>query len=83
MGLNYSLLELHELKQIILVIEERWLRRRQDASFKFVLPQLIHTVKWKYNCILFKQVKKKINSSIVVECKNLFGCAHVPRLSWL
>ena len=57
MGLNCSLLELHELKQIILVIEERWLRKRQDASFKFVLPQLIHTVKWKYN-ILFKQVKK-------------------------
>ena len=39
------------------IIEERWLRKRQDASFKFVLPQLIHTVKWKYN-ILFKQVKK-------------------------
>ena len=82
MGLNYSLLELHELKQIILVIEERWLRKRQDGSFKFVLPQLIHTVKWKYNYILLKQVKK-MNSSIVVECKNLLRCAHVPRLSWL
>ena len=45
MGLNYNLLALHEQKQIIFDIEELWLRRRQNMSFKFVLPQLIHTTK--------------------------------------
>ena len=59
MGLNYSLLELHKHKLIIFDIEELWLRRRQDMSFKFVLPQLIHTVKWSFGCIIFSQLKKE------------------------
>ena len=45
MGLNYNLLALHEQKEIIFDIEKLWSRRRQDMSFKFVLPQLIHTTK--------------------------------------
>ena len=45
MGLNYNQLALHEQKEIIFDIEKLWSRRRQDMSFKFVLPQLIHTTK--------------------------------------
>ena len=37
MGLNYSLLQLDEHKQIIFDIKELWLRRRQDMSFNFVV----------------------------------------------
>ena len=58
MGLNYSFLELCEHKQIIFDTEELWLRKRQDMSFKFVLPQFIHTVKWKFNYIVFGHIKK-------------------------
>ena len=59
MTLNYSLLELCDRKQIIFDIEELWLRTRQDMNFKFVLPQLIHTFKWKFDYIIFRHIKKK------------------------
>ena len=58
MGLNYSLLALHKQKQIIFYIEEVWLRRRQDKSFKFMLPQLIHTTKWRFEYIIFRKIPK-------------------------
>ena len=45
MGLNHSLLTLHEYEQIISDIEELWLMKRHDMKFKFILPQLIHTFK--------------------------------------
>ena len=35
------------------------LRKKQDMSFKFVLPQLIHTVKWKFDYILFRKARKE------------------------
>ena len=45
MGFNYSLLTLHEHEQIISDIEELWLMKIHDMKFKFILPQLIYTVK--------------------------------------
>ena len=59
MVLNYSLLELHEHKQIIFDIEKLCLRKTQDMSFKFLLPQLIQTVKWRFDYIISRQVKKE------------------------
>ena len=55
MGLNYSLLTLHGYEQIISDIEELWLIKRHNGKFKFTLPQLIHTVKWKFDYIIFKK----------------------------
>ena len=45
MGFNYSLLTLSEHEQIISDIEELWLMKIHDMKFKFILPQLIYTVK--------------------------------------
>ena len=36
-------------------IKEIWLEKKQDTNFKFVLPQLIHTTKWKFNYIIFRK----------------------------
>ena len=58
MGLNYSLLELEEHKNFFFDIEECCLSRRQDMSFEFVLPQLIHTAKWTFDYIILRHVKK-------------------------
>ena len=55
MGFNYSLLTLHEYEQIISDIEELWLIKRYDRKFKFILPQLIDTVKWKFDYIIFSK----------------------------
>ena len=45
MGLNYSLLTLHEYEQIISDSQELWLMKRHDMKFKLTLLQVIHTVK--------------------------------------
>ena len=55
MGLNCSLLTLREHKQIISDIEEIWLLKRQDMKFKFVMPQLTNTTKWKFDYIIFRK----------------------------
>ena len=55
MGLNRSRLTLCEYDQIICDIEERWLMKRLDTKFKFILPQLIHSVKWKFDYIIFRK----------------------------
>ena len=54
MGLNCSILTLHEHDQITSDIEEIWLLKRQDRKFKFVMPQLIHTTKWKFDFTIFR-----------------------------
>ena len=78
-SLNYNLLELCEHNQTIHDIEELWLRR---MNFRFVLPQLIHTVKG--SLIILRSVKKINNSNhIIAECKPLSGCAHVPKRAQL
>ena len=53
-GLNYSLLTLHIYEQIISDIDELWLMKRH-MKFKFILLQLIHTVKWKFDYIIFRK----------------------------
>ena len=58
MGLSCSLLELCEHNHVIHDIEELWLRRTQDMNFRFVLPQLIHTVKWRFDYLILRPVKK-------------------------
>ena len=42
---------------------------------------MIHTVEWKFDYIIFKQGKKRMNSSsrTVAEFKSLSGCACVPK----
>ena len=52
MGLNFNLLTLHNHDQIISNIEKIWLKR-QDMNFEFVVPQLIHITKWKFDYIIF------------------------------
>ena len=55
MGLNCSLVTLFEYDQIISDIEELWLIKRQDTNFKFILLQLLHTAKWKFDNIIFRK----------------------------
>ena len=55
MGLNYSLLTLHEYEQLISDINKVCLMKRHDIKFKFLLPQLIHTVKLKFDYIIFRK----------------------------
>ena len=55
MGLNCSLLTLCEYNQVIYDIEELWLMKIQDTKFKFTLPWLIHTTKWKFDYIIFRK----------------------------
>ena len=45
---------------------------------------MIHTVEWKFDYIIFKQGKKRMNSSsrTVVEFKSLSGCACVPKRAY-
>ena len=61
MGLNNSLLTLYEYEQIISDVEKHWLMKRHGMKFKFILPQLIHTVKWKFDYIIF--IKNTENGS--------------------
>ena len=62
MGLNYSLLKLHEYEQMISDIEKLWLMKRHYMKFKFILPQLIHTAKWKFDYIIFRKNTENGNS---------------------
>ena len=62
MGLNYSLLTLHEYEQIISDTEELWLMKKHDMKFKFILPQLIHTVKWEFDYIIFRKNNENGNN---------------------
>ena len=55
MELNCSLLTLREHEQIISDIEEIWLLKREDTKFKFVMPRIIHTTKWKFDYIIFRR----------------------------
>ena len=52
-------------------------------NFRFVLLQLIHIVKG--SLIILRSVKKITTNSnhIIVECKPLSGCAHVPKRAQL
>ena len=61
MGLNYSLLTLHEYEQIISDIEELWHVKRHHIMLKFILPQLIHTFKWKFDYIFRKTTENGNN----------------------
>ena len=78
MGLNYSLLTLREYEQIISDIEELWIMKRHDMKFKFILPQLIHTAKWKFDYIIFRNILKMAT----VECKTCHSNAHIPRRAY-
>ena len=62
MGLNYSLLMLHEYEQIISDIEELWLIKTHNMKFKFMLPHLIHIVKWKFEYIIFSKITENGNN---------------------
>ena len=53
MGLNCSILVLHEHNQITSDIRKIWLLKRKDTTFKLVMSQLIHTTKWKFDYIIF------------------------------
>ena len=78
MGLNYSLLTLREYEQIIPDIEELWIMKRHDMKFKFILPQLIHTAKWIFDYIIFRNILKMAT----VECKTYHSNAHIPRRAY-
>ena len=56
MGRNCSILTLREHDQIISDIEEIWLLKRQDTKFKFIIPQLIHSTKQKFDYIIFRKI---------------------------
>ena len=43
------------MKKIISDIEEIWLLKRQATKFKFVVLQLIHVNKWKFDYIIFRR----------------------------
>ena len=45
MGLNCSILKLHEQNRVIPDIEGFWLLKRQGTKFKFVMSQLIPATK--------------------------------------
>ena len=49
MGLNYSLLTLHDYEQFIFDIEELWLIKR-------------HAVKWKFDYIIFRKITENGNN---------------------
>ena len=53
MGLNCSILILPEHVAIISDIGNIWIKKRQDTKIKFIMPQLIHTTKWKFDYIIF------------------------------
>ena len=55
MGLDHNLLTLHDHDEIIFDVKEVWLETIQDTSFKFVVPQLIHTTKWKFDYIVCRK----------------------------
>ena len=62
MGLDYSLLTLHEYEQIISDTEELWLMKKHDMKFKLILPQLIHTVKWEFDYMIFRKNNENGNN---------------------
>ena len=55
MGLNCSTLTLPEHVAIISDIGNIWIKKRQDTKIKFIMPQLIHTTKWKFDYIIFRK----------------------------
>ena len=54
MGLNLNIVPLLEHIDIISDNENIWKEKRQDTKFRFVIPQLIYTPKWKDNYIVFR-----------------------------
>ena len=54
MGLNCNLLSFSEHDPIISDIENIWMKRK-DTRFKFVLPCLIHTTKYKFDYIILRR----------------------------
>ena len=57
MGLDMSLLNYSNCFKIVSDIENIWLEKKTDDTYKFVNPKLIHTTKWK-----FEHVKKKFKN---------------------
>ena len=55
MELNCSILTLPEHVAIISDIENTLIKKRRDAKFKFIMPQLIHTTKWKFEYITYRK----------------------------
>ena len=78
MGLNYSLLTLHEYEQIISDIEKLWLVKRHDMKFKFILPQLTYTVKWKLTISYLEKILKMA----AIEYKTYSSNAHISKRAY-
>lgn len=55
MGWNCSTLTLPEHVAIISDIGNISIKKRQDTKIKFIMLQLIHTTKWKFDYIIFRK----------------------------
>ena len=54
MGLDCALFTIKGYQSIIAEIKD-FMSEELDDHFNFVFPQLVLTVKWKYDCIVFKK----------------------------
>ena len=62
MGLDMSLLNYSNCCKMVFDIENIWLEKKTDGTYKFVNPTLIHTTKWEFDYVK-KYLKIKIFSS--------------------
>ena len=51
MGLDMSLMNYSNCLRIISDINNIWLSKKSDDTYKFINPKVIHTSKWKFDYI--------------------------------
>ena len=55
MGLDQPLHSISYCEKFINDIESIWTARKHNGSFVFFYPELIHSVKWKYDYLVMKK----------------------------
>ena len=78
MGLNRSLHSIKNFMEMLQFIENLWNEKNNgDELFIFCrYPEIVHSVKWKYDYLLFK--KKKILDVVTIPYKRISSNARVP-----
>ena len=61
-GLDRALFSFSEYSSIVKDFEQFFLKNKTDDEFEFVKPLLNHSVKWRYDYIIFR--KRKAHDSV-------------------
>ena len=78
MGLNRPLNSIENFVEVLQFIKNLWNEKRNNKDDLFIFcryPEIVHLVKWKYDCLLMK--KKKKNDVVAIPFKRFSSNAKV------